>query len=354
MKRLWVICLLSGLAILSGCQKAEPETEDIIRPVKYITVSEANNLAKREFPGILQAKDRVDLAFQVSGKLKKLPIKEGQKIEKGALIGQLDQRDYQAKYDSAVAEFKTASADFKRAKQLIKKEFISQSDFDKIRAKKDMADANVRLAKKALEDTLLKSPFTGTVAKQYVRNFTDIQAKEPIVSLQNNNALEIVVSIPEYLMIRNSNEQRQHLNLVATFSNIPNESFELKVNEFATEADATTRTYKVTLGILDKKGFSLYPGMTANVYVSGETLEFVNLIPVNAVFSDPKGSDKKLVWKIDSHNQVHQQVVEVGELKKDQIEIINGVEINDKIVTAGVHHLVENQQVKLSVSSQMP
>ncbi len=358
MKRLLMLCLLPGLVLLAGCesqQQQDPETENSIRPVKYTIVSEPTLLTQREFPGVLQAKDRVDLSFQVSGKLKKLPIKEGQIVQKGDLIGQLDQRDYQAKYDSAVADFENARADYDRAKKLIKKEFISQSDFDKLRAKKDMTDANVRLAKKALEDTVLKAPFSGTIAKQYVRNFTDVQAKEPIASLQNNDELEIVVSVPEYLMVMNDEDKRQGgFDLKAVFQNIPKETFDLKVNEFATEADSSTRTYKVTLGILDKKGYNLYPGMTANVYISGKAGKKVNLVPVNAVFADPDGKRASVVWKIDSDNRVHQHPVEIGQLKGDQIEILSGLETDDKIVTAGVHHLVENQPVKLLPASQTP
>lgn len=346
------IAILFGL---TGCQEAEIESkEEVVRPVKYLVLSDHNAAIQREFPGVLQAANRADLSFQVSGKLVKLPIKEGLEVKKGTLIGQLDQRDYQAKYDSAIAEFKNAKADLNRAKKLIEKEFISQSDYDKLKANAEMADANVRVSKKALQDTLLKAPFSGTIAKQYVQNFTDIQAKQAIVSLQNNDDLEIIVSIPEYIMMNKTKvEAGKGLKIYAVITGIPGEKFELTLNEFTTEADSATRTYKVTLSLVDKKGFNLFPGMTANVFAMQDLLDSIHLLPVQAVFSDPAGGEEQFVWLIDEHNKVHRQAVEIGQLKGDQIEIISGIQQNDKIVAAGVHHLTENQQIKLLSSNSL-
>lgn len=348
MKTRLVLLSLAATVLLNGCNQTEETVAEVIRPVKFMQVQDASESGKREYPGTLQATNRVDLSFQVSGKLAKLPIKEGQDIKQGDLIGQLDQRDYKARYDSALAEFREAKANLARAEKLIKKEYISQADMDKIRAKRDMAEANVRLTKKALSDTELRAPFTGTIAKQYVRNFTDIQAKQAIVSFQNNDELEIVISVPENVVVENDQDRKNNtLNLTATFTTLPNEVFDLKLNEFTTEADAATRTYKVTLGIVDKKGFGLYPGMTTTVFASGETFNYANLLPVSAVFSDPKGGEESYIWLIDDSDKVHQQAVKIGELQGDRIEILEGIQTDDKVVIAGVHHLVEGQKVKL-------
>ncbi|MBN2607109.1 MAG: efflux RND transporter periplasmic adaptor subunit [Thiotrichales bacterium] len=343
--RLIFIMLTVAFSVVACSSDSEETTKEIIRPVKYIEVSAPNSTGVREFPGTLQAKDRVDLSFQVSGKLTKLPIKEGQHLKKGELIGALDPRDFQAKYDSAVAGFKNANANYLRGKRLISKEYISQSDLDKLQAQKDQADANVRLAKKALEDTKLLAPFSGTVAKQYVRNFTDIQAKQSIISLQNNDDLEIVVSVPEQIIAQKENSNE--LKIDAVISTIPDKKFPLKVNEFATEADPVTRTYKITLGIIDKEGFNLFPGMTATVELSGPTLTGATLLPVDAVFADPEGSHQQYVWVIDKDNKVHKAPVEIGELKGSSIEVLKGITEKEKIVVAGVHYLTEGQQVKL-------
>ncbi len=343
-----LITFLPALFLI-GCGEKEAEQAKVIRPVKFVEIKKPNQSGTREFPGALQAKDRVNLSFQVSGKLVEITILEGKNIAKGKLIGRLDDRAYKAKYDSAKAKFKNAKSNLSRASKLIKKEYISQSDLDKLQAKRDMAEANVRLAKKALDDTRLLAPFSGTIAKQYVRNYTDIKSKQKIVSLQNNNNLEVVVSVPENIII---DRKQNNLQLTAKFTNIPNEIFPLKLKEYTTEADASSRTYKVTLSLLDKKDYHLYPGMTATVFVKGSGLNYGILLPIEAVFSDPKGSKSTYVWVIDENNHVHQQTVTLGSLQGSSIEILTGLKVGEKVVTAGVHYLAEDQQIKLLNSAK--
>ena len=92
--------------------------------------------------------------------------------------------------------------------------------------------------KKALDDTRLLAPFTGTIAKQYIRNYTDIQAKQKIVSLQNNNDLEIIVSVPENIIIEGDESRKKNsLQLTAKFTNIPNKIFALKLKETLVNPD---------------------------------------------------------------------------------------------------------------------
>jgi len=347
-----ILSLIIMTLLLTACNDQKTSEEKIIRPVKYMIIKQNNQSIKQQFPGVLQANQRVNLSFQVSGKLIKLPIKEGLKVKKGQMIGQLDSRAYQAKYDSALAAYKNAKANYLRGIKLIKKEYISQADVDKLKASMDQSNAQLRLTQKALEETKLYAPFSGTIAKQYVRNYTDIQAKQEIISLQNNHHLEIVVNVPESVMLNTKRSQdQQEISLKAQFSTIPNTLFDLKINEYSTEADASTRTYKVTLSILDSKGYDLYPGMTVTVLAIINPKHLVKnpvyLIPENAVISDPNGKKGFFVWKIDQHHQVHLSPVKIGQLTDSRIQILQGLSPSDQIVTAGVHYLTENQPVKI-------
>lgn len=344
--------------ILLGCEKPPEVEEETIRPVKFMQVMDQAGVKERQFPGSLQAKNRVELSFQVSGKLTKLPINEGQKIKKGKMIGELDRRDYQARYDSAVAEYNKAKANYERGLKLIVKEFISQSDLDKLKADTQKANANVRLTRKALADTRLLAPFTGTVAKQYVRNFTDIQAKQAVISFQDNSNIEIVVYIPESIFGKRKQVSKEDIKdlykLKANISSFNNETFDLQINEYTTEADKVTRTYKITFGIIDTKGYELLPGMTATVFIkpiqeiqTNQTGKSVFNLPSTAVFSDPRGTDQNYVWTINESNQVVLTPVKTGQLINKSIEVLEGISEQDLVVTAGVHTLAENQTIKL-------
>ncbi|NNF96890.1 MAG: efflux RND transporter periplasmic adaptor subunit, partial [Halobacteria archaeon] len=193
------IGLLSFVSFcLIGCSEKPQEVKQIIRPVKTMVVGGASSEFQRTFTASVRASDRVELAFQVPGKLIELPVKKGQVVNQGDLIGRLDPRDYKSNMQSAQARYDKALANFKRGDELVEKGFISRTDYDRLSARRDVTAAELDKAKKAFDDTSLKAPFGGVVAQRFVENFTEVRAKQKIISLQDTSLLELVVYIPEH------------------------------------------------------------------------------------------------------------------------------------------------------------
>ncbi len=348
-KNLILMALLSTVLLASCQDEVETETVNTDRPVTY-TETKAENLSiRREFPGILAAEHKVNLSFLVPGKIIRYPIKEGQEVKKGQVISQLDNDDYTSRYDTALAEYNNLTASYERASKLRKTHYISQSDIEKIKTQKDIAAANVRLLKTALKNTQLIAPFSGVIAKNFVNNYTDIQVKQTIVSLQDNSSLKIIISVPENTTIKESqNQDSSNIKFQARFTAIPNEVFDLDIHSYETEADPVTRTYKVTLNILDTKNYQLYAGMTSKVAINIKTpsKKFYPL-PISALFTRNESAIIQYVWVINEQNMVHKRRVELSYIINTHVLVISGLMENEKIVTTGVHHLRENQRVKL-------
>jgi RND family efflux transporter MFP subunit len=294
------------------------------------------------------------LSLLVPGKITNYPIREGQEIKKVQLISQLDDSDYKSRYDAAIAEFNNLKANYERAEKLRKTDYISQSELDQIKAQKDIGATNVKLLKTALNNTRLVAPFSGVIAKTFVNKYTDIQVKQPIVSLQDNSSLKVVISVPENTVVKESQKTDSNdIKFHASFAAIANEVFDLDIHSYETEADPVTRTYKVTLNILDTKGYQLYPGLTTQV-----TLDFKNPakktfnLPVSALFTSNEDANEQYIWVIDEQNKVHKRKVEVSEIVDNHVVLINGISENEKVVTAGIHYLRENQLVKLLLANK--
>lgn len=334
--------------VLIGCGKedAEPERE-VIQPAKVMVVKGASNEINRQLPGTVRASQRVNLSFQVPGQLKFFPMKEGQEVLKGEVLGRLDDRDYRSNLSAARAELTKTQANFNRAEELLVKKFISQAEYDKLKAALDVAKSNEEKARKALDDAELKAPFSGTVAKRYVDNFQDIQAKQAVISLQDNSQLEVVVNVSESLVSRRS-EDEGALKVSAKFEAFPDEQFDLYVKEFSTEADSKTQTFEIVLGMNDTKGISLLPGMTAKVFATRVNTNEVNdtyLLPMHAVVADE--DNNAFVWVVDTtNNSVKKKPIAMGALKgKSEIEVI-GVELNDMVVIGGVTKMREGKIIR--------
>lgn len=335
--------LLLVSLLLAGCSEPAPPPPIQIQPAKVMTVGERHQTS-RQIPGTVRAAQRSELAFKVPGQIVEFDIKEGQPVSEGDVLGRLDDSDFQSTVNAARAERDKNKANFNRAEELIIGNFISESDYDKIKATFDISTANLERVEKAYADTRLVAPFSGVVAKTFVENFEDVQAKQAILSLQNPGELEIVVAISETLVARR--EGRDNLDVFARFDALPGRKFELFIKEFAAESDPQTQTFEVVVGISDRNVTNILPGMTATVNVTrnDNAVSGPLAIPLIAVVAGE--GDVSSVWKVNADNTVQRQAVVTGALVgKDQIEIVSGLATGNIIVTAGISALTDGKEI---------
>ncbi len=337
------------LLLLSACSKEEVVEEvEVIRPAKIMTVQSGETSLQRSLPGKVRAAVRSELSFKVSGPLVALPIEEGQHVKKGALIAQIQQRDFLTALKEAKARKLEAEKQFSRYKELYAKKQVSQADYDSYRAARDVARAQLDDAQNRLNDTSLTAPFAGIISKRFVENHQKVQAKEAIANLQDITRIEILVDVPELMMAALNKDQRP--NLIATFESIPGKEYKLDVKEYSTQADPATQTYQIVLIMDQPKEAEILPGMTAMVTNSSEqdsaaTTQTI-LIPAIAVLQGP--GDNTYVWTLDTKsNTVHKSTVSVGRLKgSTKIMITDGLTGGETLITAGLTQLEEGMQVR--------
>ena len=340
--------LLMFSLLFVGCSKEEaPPEKEVAQPVKVITVGEGGGKV-RTFPGRIRANKRVELAFQVSGPLEALPVEEGKMLKKGALVARILPRDFQTALFSAKANALEAEQQYIRFKELYVRKQVSKAQFDKAKSSHDVAQSDLKRTEDSLADTSLRAPFAGVVAKRYVENFTEVKAKEPIISLQDITRVEVLVDVPERLIsdVRHGKFKGQ---VSAGFVSAPGQQFPLEIKEFATEADARTQTYEIVLVMDQPEGFNVLPGMTASVKVMNPTKKTTSdaiIVPTIAVIGDPSG--KSYVWVVAPEtNTVSKQEVTTGELVgNDQVIVNSGLEQGAMIAVSGVNVLRDGMEIR--------
>jgi len=332
---------------LLGCSDKPATQAEIVRPVKSIVVGDAQILGDRRFPGRATATQEFNLSFDVGGTLVERPVNIGDEVKQGQLIAQLDQRDFRADVKAAQAALKRDRKNFQRAKELIKDGNISQSDFDRLEAQIDVVDAELAVAQKALADSVMKAPFDGRIANLFVENFQAVQAKQEIARLLDATHVEFTVQIPEQLISLVSYIR----DIKVEFDSFPGRPVAARIKEIGNEASATTRTYPVTFIMEQPEGFEILPGMSGIATGRPELPESMKMtgipVPVTAVFTTRELSGN-FVWVIDAGTStVKRRPVEVGELGDTGIPVTGGLQAGERIVTAGVSYLREDQKVKL-------
>lgn len=346
--------VLSGF-LLAGCAEEEVAvTEDTARPVKTMLVSPPDAGGIRNFPARIGALNKAEMAFRVPGTIENLAVKEGDLVEAGQLLLALDPTDYEIAVQDAQALFDRADSDFERAKQLIVGGYISQSDYDLKEAQWKTTRVALDKANQDLDYTKLSAPFPGTIAERYVQQYEEVQAKQPVLAIQDNTQLEVQIDVPESVVVRvqpatAGASQSGHLPVYASFDSHPGERFDLTVREIATRADPVTQTFKITFTMPAPEGFLVFPGMTATVTADLSKLgpEDQNLfLPAVAVTAD-KELDP-FVWVVEEPAMTVRKVpVEVGPLSGHSIEILEGLEAGSRVVIAGVGYLADGMAVRL-------
>lgn len=343
------MALMLAFLLATGCEKKEEAVpKEVIRPVKVITVAGSSSNIPLIFPGKTRANQRVELSFKIPGPLVEMSVEEGQFIKKGKLIARILPRDFKINLDAAKARAVNADRQYERYKELYVRKQVSKADFDRYKASRDVAAANLEDAKNALKDTYLKAPFDGIVAKRHVQNFEEVQAKQPIVFFQDNSKIEILVDAPENLIV--TLEQERKIEAAATFAAAPGKAFPVTLKEYSTEADPQTQTYQVVLIMDQPEGINILPGMTATVTgkrPETEKMAVQIIIPAISVMEDPQ--EKAFVWVLKKEGMtVHKTEVTVGEMTGSKnILILKGLTGGEVIVTSGLTKLQEGMKVSI-------
>jgi RND family efflux transporter MFP subunit len=338
-------CAAGAVLLAAGCSDPPaPPPADVVRPVMIQTVGESEISSGLRFPGRVRATERAELSFNVSGELVELPVEEGRTVAAGELIAALDPEPFEIRLAAARAEFEKAQTDFERVSQIWERtQAVARAEVDQKRTAMEVARSRFAAERKEFEDSKLTAPFDGVIARRYVENFRSVQAKEPIVSLQDLSELEIVIHVPERLV----QTAPRRVAARVRFDALPGRTFPVALESFSSEADPQTQTYEVVLSMTRPQDANILPGMAAEVLpeaADGEDNQVVT-VPVEAMFAGSDG--ESYVWVVDPDSgEVSRRAIDVGELTADGATVLAGLDPGERIVTAGVHQLRDSMRVR--------
>ena len=112
--------LILVIGVLGCAEREIPKVvEQSIRPAKVLKVSASSSPQRRVYVGRIEASNSIDLSFEVAGPLLRFPVLEGQTLQKGDLIAQLDPRDYELAVEEAELQLKLAMQDYQRKAEML-------------------------------------------------------------------------------------------------------------------------------------------------------------------------------------------------------------------------------------------
>jgi HlyD family secretion protein len=226
--------------------------------------------------GTLNPVKSVQVGTQVSGMVQEIYVDFNDVVKKGQVIARIDPREWQARFEQAEANYILAKRNHDNNKRLIEKNFISAAALDQTLSAYKSAKASLTMAKKALDDTVIRSPVDGVVVKRSVERgqtvAASLQAPELFIIAQDLADMQVETAIDE------SDVGRITEGMTATFTvdAFPGKVFQSKVKQVR-KAPINVQnviTYTVLLSA-QNTDLKLLPGMTANTSIITEQKEKV-------------------------------------------------------------------------------
>ncbi|MEC3906783.1 efflux RND transporter periplasmic adaptor subunit [Tamlana sp. 2201CG12-4] len=353
------LLLLVVVILVASCGKKKEEEIKVIKPISYQEVGYLGGEKSRTFSGTSRTDKVVNLSFRSAGIVTVFDIKIGQLVEKGQLLGKLDNVQARLNYENAVSslnsaesEMNTSKLNLDRTRSLYEKGSSSLSDYESAKNIFRTASASHQSAKRTVaiqQDQItygyLYAPEDGTIASISAEVNENVNAGYVVAVLNVSGDMEISLGLPESVI----NNVKQGMNVAISFSSIGSGDFKGQVSEVAPSIDASTSTYPVRVKVLNPTS-EIRSGMAASVTFNfGKDVnnENVLVIPAKSVGEDDKGNFVFLINDKDGLGTVKKQHVKIGTLTSEGFQILEGLSHGEKIATAGLQTLLDGQEVKL-------
>ncbi len=338
---------------LAGCSEDAAVVEDKPRPVRVITVSEGAAGEVVTLSGVIEAKNEVDLAFRIGGRIVERAVNVGDRVEAGQLIARLDSQDEQNAVRAARSELSAAEGQYleaernhDRQRQLLERGHTTKQRFDEavqvlgtLRSRVDSAAAQLAIAENRLSDTALYADAEGEITARNIEVGQVVQPGQTIVRIARKDGRDAVFDAPANLI----SIGRRDADVTIALTIDPAVQASGRIREVSPQADPLTGSFRVRVGIKEPP-----PEMRLGSTVAGRmTLARSGGLEIPASALSRAGG-LPAVWIFDPATEtVNLRTIEVSSHRPSEIIVSGGLAPGDVVVTAGVQSLLPGQRVRL-------
>lgn len=295
--------------------------------------------------GSLKSDESVSLRPEVSGRISEILFREGQPVEKGAVLVKLDASVQRAEVQQAEANLGLAKSRLERARDLFSKNFISAQARDEAESNYKVAQAAYDLTAARLTKLEIRAPFSGMVGLRQVSTGDYIKDGQDIANLEGIDPLKVDFRVPEIFLKKVAVNQ----NLQITLDALPDNTFAGRVFAINPLVDAGGRAI-VVRALVKNSGQRLRPGMFARVRLLTDDKKETLALPEQSIV--PSG-DEFYVFRVIDGRAVRTKV-EIGQRSDGQVEIVTGLKNDELVVTAGQLKIRDGAPVKVAGEGNPP
>lgn len=373
-RTLWIgfiiVILLLGMGGLYWKKAMSQPSEEYSQwdkpvPVRVVPVQRQDLQVEIKAIGTVVPTHTVNVQTQVSGVLKQIYFKEGQTVQKGQLLAQVDPAPFQVALAQAegtqqqnLAQLRNAETELARYQLLFKQDSIAKQQVEQqlalVNQLKGQIQANraqVDAAKLQFSYTKIYSPINGRVGFQQKDAGNLIQANDTtgLVSITQVHPIYVQFSVAEHDLAHLRNNMKQgHQVPVKTWDKAEQKQLAVgHVQALDNQIDANTGTLKIK-AIFDNRDDVLFPNQFVNVRLNAHTVQDAISIPSDAVQHGAKGT---YVYIVNPQKKAEIRMLTLGLSSNGQIQVLTGLNGTEQVVLEGIDRFAEGKEVQI-VSDQ--
>ena len=335
------IFLVAFSLVMAGCgskpdaAKGEEDAQgnantEGVKPIEAIPVeviSANNQTINANYAGTanLDAPNEAQVVAKSSGVMVQQIAEEGDYVRQGQVLARIDPARAQLEVQRSRATVNKLSNNFQRAQQLLAQKLISTESHDQIRFDLESARASLNLAQLELSYTNIVAPISGVIAQRMVKQGNLVTLNMPVYRIVNTQQLEAVMNVPEREMARIKRGMPVNMLVDA----IPGQVFEGRVDRVSPVMDSGTGTFRVTSAFDGMQ--VLRAGMFGRIEIVYDQRSNVLTIPRTALLDD----ESEAAVYVVRGNKAARMVIKTGYSNGEIAEVISGLKVGDKVITAG-------------------
>jgi membrane fusion protein (multidrug efflux system) len=287
--------------------------------------------------GSLRSTESVIIRPEISGRITEILFDEGQQVRRGMPLFRLDAAIARAQLEQAKASLVLSKANHERAEDLYRRGAGTQRARDEAVSKLRADEASVALAQATLDKATLMAPFDGIIGLRKVSVGDYVNPGQDLVNLENIEQLKVDFRVPEIYSMQIKVGQSVQIRLDA----IPNSAYDGTVYAIDPAYDPNGRAIILRARLANRDGL-LRSGMFARVTLLVDEREQAIVVPETALV--PIGGEQ-FIYRVVDGKAVLTKVV-IGQRRRGQVEIVDGLERDAVIVTEGAVKLRDGSAVR--------
>jgi membrane fusion protein (multidrug efflux system) len=330
----------AGILTIQSCGNKDQTKQKTAPPPLAIDVMVAKPASFSytvDASGTVQAQEFVELKPEVSGRIVKLNINEGETVTEGTLLMKLNDDDLQAQLRKFQSQFDIAQRNLKRLKSLLDVNGLNQQEYDIADNQVKSLQSDIEFTKAQIRKTEVRAPFNGLIGLRNVSPGAFVSNTTVLATLQQISSLKIDFVLPE----ANNHLVKKGMT-VKVQSDEGGKLFIAKIAAIEPQVNTGTRNLKVR-ALLEERSSLLNPGAFVKVLIDAGKTNSAIMIPTNCVI--PESRTKKVV--VIKGGKAVFQLVEVGYRGDEKVEITKGINTGDTIALNGILFLKPDALVKI-------